>query len=91
MESNAVLFYKKGPVLSAILHYYGPTHRCFLLLSQLCKGSRDTLKHNYKAFANDMRPYWETFYWGKNFEGKFPPWDLYKLDFDNEIPLNFNW
>ena len=88
MESKVVQFYEKFPLLSVILPYYGHTHSCFLLLSELCKGSRDTLTQWYGEFANLMRPYCQTFYWGYGFKGKFPPWDLYKFDFENWVLLN---
>ena len=91
MESNAVLFYEKFPVLYAIMPYYDYTHRCFLLLSELCKGSRDTLTQWYEEFVNAMRPHWQTFFGNGNSKRKFPPWDLFDFDFENWVPLNFNW
>ena len=91
MESNAITFYKKFPVLSVIMPYYDYTHSCFLLLSELCKGSRATLTQWYKEFAIIMKKCWQTFYWGKDYEGEYPPWDLYKLDFGFDVRLNYDW
>ena len=85
MESNSVPFYEKFAVLSVILPYYDYTHRCFLLLSELWNGSRETLTQWYEEFVNAMRPYWETFYLGHRLEGELPPWDLYKIDFSNKL------
>ena len=85
MESNSVPFYEKFAVLSVILPYYDYTHRCFLLLSELWNGSRETLTQWYEEFVNAMRPYWETFYLGHSLEGELPPWDLYNIDFSNRL------
>ena len=91
MESNTVPLFEKFAVLSVILPYYGNTRSCFLLLSELCRGSRDTLTQWYREFSIVMRPHWQLFYWGDDFKGEFPPCDLYKLDFDDSVPLNYNW
>ena len=81
MELNKL--FKKFALISVIMPYYDHTHRCFLLLTELCKESRATLTEWYNEFVSFMREHWQTFYWGYYFKGEFPPCDLYKFDFAN--------
>ena len=85
MEFRVVPFYEKFGVLSILMPYYDYTHRWFVLLSELCKGSRNNLIDWYEEFAKIMLKYCQTFYWDYNPRRNFPPCDLFLIVFEYHI------
>ena len=87
MESYSVTFYEKFSVLSVVMPYYDFTHKCFLLISTLCKGSRNTLLQWYEEFTKIMQTRWKTFTWEYPFDLEFPPWDMFQFDFNDDVQM----
>ena len=57
MERSTVPILLKFDTIASIMPYYEPTHKAFLLLSNLCRASRRKLDEHYTAFINWMRDY----------------------------------
>ena len=81
MCSRISLLEKFG-TCTVIMPYFGHTHRSFLLLSQLNKGSREMLNEFYEGILNWLI---ETTIWLRlNYDDQkkilFLPWNLFRFD-----------
>ena len=69
------------PVVINIMPYYGPTHKCFLLLSSLNSRIRELLSMHYELFRNYMLKYWnEVEIEDDNITSIFLPSDFFLFD-----------
>ena len=80
MEGSRISILENFPLVSHVMPYYGFTHRMFLLLSALSKGSRQMLIENYKVFRRIMLNYSLKFNINiKDLERLHIPCDLFKF------------
>ena len=87
MEVNKIQILENFALTSVIIPYYGASHECFLLLSWFSTKSRRKLNSYYCEFTKIMRKYWATYHYADCGLGKFPPNDLFKFAFYNNIQM----
>ena len=83
MERKIRIF-ENFALVSNIIPYYSYSHSSYLLLAQLCKGSRMKLYEFYQEFKTIMRPYCILIAPESNSKLWNLPWDLFWFSFQLE-------
>ena len=73
-------------LISNIIPFFGYTDQAFILLSCLCRKTRDLLDEYYVAFRLIMTENWYTIEISEeNYNNFLLPWDLFKFKFSFDI------
>ena len=90
MEGTSILTLENFSLISIIMPYYGFTHKMFLVLSVISKGTRQMLIENYKVFRrimlkHSLKKEKISYYDLANLS---LPWDLFRFQIDNSSSDN---